>query len=547
MASIDPVVVDNCVSVDTCRAHLTLLRQFADLEQSNEEADLMFLCRAEQRYILWLNMLASLKRNPDDIPLPPLDVCMFWCAHMLNPLRYMEDIQRLYPGKIRSYSIPLKRMEALFSSNTLDESSLGYWNAYNPKEPYVLPHSYNADDTTSIKCPGCQFYQSITLSAYVGVRIRGQSANCHDCDGRIDADTISAARYVTDINEFIRTKENRLAGAMINWATNTLDLHCNILALVDLFPTLFEYDVQKQMSQWEIILSLNRTHFVRKRLPRSSALVARSVTTSYKNLMMPFSFDLISAVLRQRKFTKKMVDPSWSNLNALAKATVRYHKFILLLSKKKNIFFVPTLDIDLGWHTHQLHPKRYQNYTEVTIGKVLNHDDDVGTKQLSSGFRQTALLWHKHFGEPYSSQSLGTRFITPKRVIASLLFPPYFIHSMFKYAKLNAATDKKSRFCNTCPHHSQAKVLLLDGNPEEGKKRFLDDHGATYMWYSGICVGSPNFYESSCGGSGYRTYGEFDTSSSSTRSPCGGGWFNYGEGSSVCGGAVCGGGGPGGC
>ncbi|KAI9219176.1 hypothetical protein BC828DRAFT_349637 [Blastocladiella britannica] len=81
-----------------------------------------------------------------------------------------------------------------------------------------------------------------------------------------------------------------------------------------------------------------------------------------------------------------------------AQATVRLHKFYLLLSQHKDAFVVPTLDIDLAWHTHQLHPTRYCAYTTKILGGVLNHDDTIAKPKLGNGFEKTALMWAKQFG-----------------------------------------------------------------------------------------------------------------------------------------------------
>ena len=36
---------------------------------------------------------------------------------------------------------------------------------------------------------------------------------------------------------------------------------------------------------------------------------------------------------------------------------------------------VPCYDVDLIWHTHQLHPVRYNQTTKEFLGKLLHHDD----------------------------------------------------------------------------------------------------------------------------------------------------------------------------
>ena len=77
-------------------------------------------------------------------------------------------------------------------------------------------------------------------------------------------------------------------------------------------------------------------------------------------------------------------------------------------------FFVPTLDIDLVWHTHQLLPEKYQSDCTQYVGRfidqwvffvffflavcfiisdVLSSDDQVEGPELSSAFDITCEAW----------------------------------------------------------------------------------------------------------------------------------------------------------
>lgn len=60
-------------------------------------------------------------------------------------------------------------------------------------------------------------------------------------------------------------------------------------------------------------------------------------------------------------FTEKMVNFGWTepgrfedDQDTLTRCIVRYHAFLDLMSSAPARFVVPTLDIDLAWHTHQL-------------------------------------------------------------------------------------------------------------------------------------------------------------------------------------------------
>jgi len=46
---------------------------------------------------------------------------------------------------------------------------------------------------------------------------------------------------------------------------------------------------------------------------------------------------------------------------ALCSYTSFGHRFLDMMAASTTSFFVPTLDIDLAWHTHQLLASQYQN------------------------------------------------------------------------------------------------------------------------------------------------------------------------------------------
>lgn len=80
----------------------------------------------------------------------------------------------------------------------------------------------------------------------------------------------------------------------------------------------------------------------------------------------------------------------------------RYYRFMSLIADDPNRSFVPTLDIDLAWHTHQLSPSAYYNYTSRTCGKYIDHDDKIGEAQLSMAFQHTSMAYQEKYGVVYS-------------------------------------------------------------------------------------------------------------------------------------------------
>ena len=44
---------------------------------------------------------------------------------------------------------------------------------------------------------------------------------------------------------------------------------------------------------------------------------------------------------------------------------------------------VPTMVVDLVWHTHMLHSQRYGSETRKLAGRFVNHEDDVSIERLT--------------------------------------------------------------------------------------------------------------------------------------------------------------------
>ncbi|XP_019173075.1 PREDICTED: glycine-rich domain-containing protein 2 isoform X2 [Ipomoea nil] len=120
-------------------------------------------------------------------------------------------------------------------------------------------------------------------------------------------------------------------------------------------------------------------------------------------------YDLVSAVKRQSPFFYQVSRPHMNSELYLEGAVARYRGFLHLIRRNKErsirCFCVPTYDIDLIWHTHQLHPISYCKDLVEIIGKVLEHDDTDSDrekgKKLDTGFSKTTAQWEKTYGCRY--------------------------------------------------------------------------------------------------------------------------------------------------
>lgn len=65
----------------------------------------------------------------------------------------------------------------------------------------------------------------------------------------------------------------------------------------------------------------------------------------------------------------RMFQPCKHRSNPDASLDVR---FLDLMASSPASFFVPTLDIDLVWHTHQLFADRYRTHCDIYVAKFVD-------------------------------------------------------------------------------------------------------------------------------------------------------------------------------
>jgi len=154
----------------------------------------------------------------------------------------------------------------------------------------------------------------------------------------------------------------------------------------------------------------------------------KKLQSFYINNLTPFTVDLVRAVLRQLQFAKKMPLSTWNKDDILNEAIIRYYKFLNLMKLYPGKLFVPTLDVDLVWHAHQLNPSDYHKFTLTNVGNFIDHNDNIEKPSLGNGFIETAQLWKQNYNEGYSPVSVFNKWVTPAKIAASVFFPPYAIY-----------------------------------------------------------------------------------------------------------------------
>ncbi|KAB8228654.1 uncharacterized protein BDW43DRAFT_212308 [Aspergillus alliaceus] len=114
---------------------------------------------------------------------------------------------------------------------------------------------------------------------------------------------------------------------------------------------------------------------------------------------------LVENVERQLKFAEKMHAHLWIRSPAvegtIRRAIDRYEKFLQLFRDYPDRTMVPTLDVDLAWHTHLCSPEQYRASLLQRTGRMVNHDDKLGKSFLHRRFDKTHDLFSVVFGQQY--------------------------------------------------------------------------------------------------------------------------------------------------
>jgi len=407
-------------------------------ELDGEQRWSWFVNLAVERFQRWVENLSPpsklntlekfVRRN-----LPPLDVWMVLHAYLLNPQSFAEDSIRL-----RSLR-PLAMLTASLSHfffDTLDTiNDMILWKAHAtsrsnwvsktglPFDPFesaaVLQHQ-------ELLCPKCKAVISVPYITASGTGYAQQNFShaCPSCAFEVTRERLAVAKLTTDLTAHL--------------------LHDSQLAIADVqlflpytLRTVFGEDKVRAITIKQELLNLKPISQFNSRKWRQDQSVGVAMAESLKWKLnevqksflslqrpkigakvlgaycdqRPFSIELVGAVLRQGSFVKKIHNLGWTSPSyfekredaaALHYAIVRYHAFLDLLSSSQHMLVVPTLDIDLVWHSHQLSGPRYHKDCKTNIGRYIDHDDKVEQFHLSDAFDSTCRAWEKRYGMSYT-------------------------------------------------------------------------------------------------------------------------------------------------
>ena len=217
---------------------------------------------------------------------------------------------------------------------------------------------------------------------------------------------VTGAPDATTENEWHRfdnTFPNRLIG---------MELRANVIEFIDNDPNKkpcmndVKELIEKAITNKGIIQKVNSKSGFSVTLLRQERLAVRKMMSRYWDNSSCLSMELGGAVIRQSVFVEKMQSIDWLHSPAagatMNRLLLKYSRFIHIIATYPLHTAVPTLDVDLGWHTHQLSPKQYLDYTVKKCKKFIDHDDKMEEDVLSTAFEWTSKTYEKVFQEVYS-------------------------------------------------------------------------------------------------------------------------------------------------
>lgn len=466
------------VDIPHVQGHLALLHAFAQLRTEIEVSEVSltgtkipdmpadkekrwawFVALAVERFDRWCqNLKPEDAAKPISEILPPVDVLMVWHSYMLNPRWYAEDCLRLPPCQNLNlvgltFSAALENIGPLLTLSPSRER-VQLWETR-----CSLPFNYRESAAEMrdkiLTCPRCSHPISTRLmnEAGTGYFQQGFAVQCtrKDCDSPIlTKERLALKKLAADIARQGTTVEACLPGTVLSTtAESNLEAGKRIKLSAQKLSWSRVEAAEKPTSGVDEDLCFALMKEADFFLPKLRAKlgrqpIVRRIMSAYNDDKI-YSVDLVGAVLRQGTFVFKMVDLGWTQPGffdsaedkvALQHAIARYHAFMDLMTTSPASFFVPTLDIDLVWHTHQLIPHKYGADCQRYVKRFIDHDDKVENVQLAAAFDITCNAWKERFnvkytycGCPLPGDTIGQRLsrlisLTPTPQPPSQLVPP---------------------------------------------------------------------------------------------------------------------------
>ncbi|KAI1431765.1 hypothetical protein GGR50DRAFT_677727 [Xylaria sp. CBS 124048] len=380
--------------------------------------------------------------------MPPLDVLLVWHAHMLNPRAYAEDCMRQGLARLWHAGIPWhlvnEAIDTNFNYNVSSACKTNWRNATGIEWD-------NAEDGLSKDLPPCPDCGTENVAPWStcgmpedsldeppallghGYGDRDFETTCAGCGLTLKRDYLEVHKFVTDVKNLL-SHERPMPGTILDLETgkpkqlqstskdkaqsdrtfvNRLIRHHLRSKLYDPLPKSLDVIRDTLAGALRNPDAIKKAEGVslkdmmkRYRVSQTARFSVRKVMSRYWGNSSPFAVELAGAVFRQGIFTEKMHKMDWLHSPAarstMDRLIVKYERFTKIMASCPDKIAVPTLDIDLAWHTHQLSPASYYVWMCSETKKFIDHDDKIEETRLSQAFEWTSKVYQQLFLEVYS-------------------------------------------------------------------------------------------------------------------------------------------------
>ncbi|KAF4832764.1 Glycine-rich domain-containing protein 1 [Colletotrichum tropicale] len=396
--------------------------------------------------------------------LPPLDVLLVWHAHMLNPRIYLEDCLRYGHAAVWAAGMPWAIVNAAIRGPAFEYVASDACVAHWTSRTNLAWRNEDDPDTKEIKCPSCATMVSVSWTTcgqeegYQGSHRPGLSgsglADGHlsqacPCTFTITHQALRTAKLLADIQASIKQghampgtildlqsgmpkllssasssstsspipdqlfpshlARRGLLSPLLSLLTPGSPTPASMTAVRDVIEETFTGKFADPKNLRELMSRHGHKKVTEFRLSLEGRRQTRKMMSRYWENASLLGIDLVGCVMRQAVFTEKMCKINWLSLptaqqtmSALLTKYTRFMTIVSLASSTKDRVAVPTVDVDLAWHTHQLSPRAYYDYTIAETAAFVDHNDKVDEDKLSTAFDWTCKTYQERFGEVYS-------------------------------------------------------------------------------------------------------------------------------------------------
>jgi Glycine-rich domain-containing protein-like len=456
---------------------------------------------------------------------------MVWHAYMLNPRCFFEDCIRYGKLDLWATGLPWAAVNACIDNSSFEyrtseeahqlfETSSGRpWDNLRDasEKPLECPRCLSTTafpwTTSTVELP-CAWdrLEKVLTDEGRGYGDKDFSAVCGHCDFVFSHEKLRVQKFKRDV-QLLLNDDFPMPGTILSMDGKPIDAKAvdgaqNHLAS---FPNRLLY---AERSRWleliadhkqcfndmnwarsHIELALHDKNLTRRlkgtsvswKLISEAEIAVRRMMSRYWDNHSMFALDLVGAVIRQGSFIEKMHNIDWLHSLTLSSTMIRlihkYTRFFEIMRRKKmsrgrRRIAVPTLDVDLVWHTHQLSPPNYYRYSEDMTKRFIDHDDKIAQDALSDAFKWTSRTYQKMFGQVYSEcicwyceaiRESHTSIVPVPRIVRSASAT-----AAEQFHAQNPCGDSIPRACE-CPHisaHNAVKPDFGKGSSESDAAAF---------------------------------------------------------------------------